>query len=90
MRGHCGCGALSRSRRLGASSIPLEPRLSVQPCVRPMHSQCRNPHRLNTSSGASQGPLVRASICACVMMVDCELIEECGARKMSGHGARCR
>ena len=59
----------SRSRRLGASSIPLEPRLSVQPCVRPMHSQCRNPHRLNNSSGASQGPLVRASICACVMMV---------------------
>ena len=69
MRGHCGYGVLSRSRRLGASSVPPEPRLSVQPCVRPMHSQCRNPHRLNNSSGASQGPLVRASICACVMMV---------------------
>jgi len=39
MRGHCGCGALSRSRRLGASSLPLEPRLSVQPCVRPMQLQ---------------------------------------------------
>jgi len=30
---------------------------------------CRNPHRLNNSGGASQGPLVRASICACVLMV---------------------
>ena len=69
MRGHGGCGVLSRSRRLGASSVPPEPRLSVQPCVRPMHSQCRNPHRLNNSGGTSQGPLVRASICACVMMV---------------------
>ena len=39
MRGQCGCGVLSRSRRLGASSIPLEPRLSVQPCVRPMQLQ---------------------------------------------------
>ena len=32
-------GILSRSRRLGASSLPPEPRLSVQPCVRPMQSQ---------------------------------------------------
>ena len=39
MRGHCGCGALSRSRRLSASSLPLEPRLSVQPRVRPMQLQ---------------------------------------------------
>ena len=31
MRGHCGCGALSRSCRLGASSLPLEPRLSALP-----------------------------------------------------------
>ena len=29
-------GVLSHSRRLGASSLPLEPRLSVQPYVRPM------------------------------------------------------
>jgi hypothetical protein len=32
-------GVLSHSRCLGASSLPLEPRLSVQPCVRPMHLQ---------------------------------------------------
>ena len=32
-------GVLSHSRRLGASSLPLEPRLSVQPCVRPMQLQ---------------------------------------------------
>ena len=32
-------GDLSHSRRLGASSLPPEPRLSVQPCVRPMHLQ---------------------------------------------------
>ena len=31
MRGHYGCGALSRSRRLGASSLPLEPRMSALP-----------------------------------------------------------
>ena len=51
-------GVLSHSRHLGASSLPLEPRLRMQPCVRPMHSQCRNPHRLNNSGGTSQGPLV--------------------------------
>ena len=39
MRGHMGCGGLSRSCRLGASSVPPEPRLSVQPCVRPMQLQ---------------------------------------------------
>ena len=32
-------GVLSHSRRLGASSLPLEPRMSVQPCVRPMQLQ---------------------------------------------------
>ena len=36
MRGHMECGGLSRSCRLGASSVPPEPRLNVQPCVRPM------------------------------------------------------
>ena len=33
MRGHGECGGLSRSRRLSASSLPLEPRLSVLPSV---------------------------------------------------------
>ena len=31
MRGHMGCGGLSRSRRLSVSSLPLEPRLSALP-----------------------------------------------------------
>ena len=31
MRGHMGCGGLSRSHRLGASSGPPEPRLSALP-----------------------------------------------------------
>ena len=58
-------GVLSHPRRLGASSLPLEPRLSALPFGGVYGALI---DRL-TCVGASQGPLVRFSICACVKMV---------------------
>ena len=63
MRGHSGCGGLSRSRRLDVSSR-IRAKMSVQPCV----GKWNLVDRL-TCGGLAEGPLVRASICACVGMV---------------------
>ena len=62
MRGHMGCGGLSRSRRLGASSLPLEPRMSALPFGGVYGALV---DRL-TCGGLAEGPLVWLSICACV------------------------
>ena len=62
MRFHCGCGALSRSRRLGASSLPLEPRMSALPFGGVYGALV---DRL-TCGGLAEGPLDWLSICACV------------------------
>ena len=53
-------GALSRSRRLDASSR-LRAKLSVQPCVGIWNLVDRL-----TCGGLAEGPLVWLSICACV------------------------
>ena len=58
-------GVLSRSRRLVASSLPLEARMSALSFRWGIWS----PRRPTNLCGASQGPLVRTSICACVEMV---------------------
>ena len=55
-----GCGGLSRSRRLSASSR-LRAKLSVQPCVGIWNLVDRL-----TCGGLAEGPLVWLSICACV------------------------
>ena len=60
MRGHGGCGVLSRSRCLDASSR-LRAKLSVQPCVGIWNLVDRL-----TCGGLAEGPLVWLSICACV------------------------
>ena len=85
MRGHMGCGGLSRSRRLIASSIPLEPRMSALPfggVYGALVDQL-------TCEGLAEGPLVRASICACVKMVAKIEMRMVVFRKMSGRGAGC-
>ena len=46
-------GVLSRSRRLGVSSLPLKPRMSAS-----FRWGIWSPRRLTNLSGASQGPLV--------------------------------
>ena len=78
-------GVLSRSRRLGASSLPLEPRMSALSFRWGIWS----PRRPTNLCGASQGALVRASICACVGMVAKTEMRTVVFRKMSGRGAGC-
>jgi len=55
-------GVLSHSRRLGASSLPLEPRMSTLPFGGVYGALV---DRL-TCGGLAEGPLVWLSICACV------------------------
>ena len=55
-------GVLSRSRRLGASSLPLEPRMSALP----FGGVYGAPVDRLTCGGLAEGPLVWLSICACV------------------------
>ena len=84
MRGHMGCGGLSRSRCLSVSSLPLEPRRAYY------HAWAIwNPHRPTNLSGTSQGPLVWFSIRACVEMVAKTGKRMVVFRKMSGRGAGC-
>ena len=78
-------GVLSHSRRLGASSLPLEPRMSALPFGGVYGALV---DRL-TCEGLAEGPLVRASICACVEMVAKTDMRMVVSRKMSGHGAGC-
>ena len=80
MRGHMGCGGLSRSRRLSASSR-LRAKLSVQPCVGIWNLVDRL-----TCGGLAKGPLVWLSICACVEDGGQDWDEDGGVREMSGRG----